>query len=437
MTTILQHGDCLTLMRLLSDAHVDLIYLDPPFFTGQRQSLTNRARTRRFSFDDRWSSNAQYANFMYERLMEMYRVLKDTGSLFFHCDRNASHIVRMLLDDVFGAENFRSEIIWYFRRWSNSSKRLLPVHQNIFWYSKSRGYKFHRIFTDYSETTNVDQILQKRSRDETNKSTYARDPLGMVIPSGDKKGVPLGDVWEIPFLNPKAKERVGYPTQKPVLLLERIIRLASDEGDLVLDPFCGSGTTLVAAEGLKRQSIGMDISADAVKITRSRIENPVITESRLMKNGRTAFDNKDNNVLKYLHDVPHVPVHRNTGIDALLNIGITATPIPVRIQRPEETLIDAANALYKTASKKNAHQMIVIATQMDSLLIQEMLPFGVTVINSVGLEVSRLVELVKNRKKNKDDSEDDDPREMPIDVSGHAVKSPATQLAWSRVVKRK
>ena len=133
------------------------------------------------------------------------------------------------------------------------------------------------MYTDYSETTNVDQILQDRVRDENGKSKYKTDGNGVVVMGQAKKGVPLSDVWEIPYLNPKAKERVGYPTQKPIILLEQIIKLVTDEGDLVLDPFAGSGTTLVAAKMLNRNYLGFDISKDAVELTNSRLEELVKT----------------------------------------------------------------------------------------------------------------------------------------------------------------
>ncbi len=164
-----------------------------------------------------------------------------------------------LLDEVFGSENFRSEIIWHYRRWSNSQRGLLPAHQTILYYSKTDTYTFNEKLTEYSLATNVDQILQRRSRDDSNKSVYDRDENGNVVSNGPKRGVPLSDVWDIPFLNPKAKERTGYPTQKPLLLLERIISLATNEGDCVLDPFCGSGTTLVAAQSLNRTAMGVDV----------------------------------------------------------------------------------------------------------------------------------------------------------------------------------
>src|SRR5699024_9228610 len=138
--------------------------------------------------------------------------------------------------------------IWAYKRWSNSKKGLLNNHQNIYFYSKSKSFKFNTMYTDYSPTTNLDQILQARMRDEHAKSKYKTDENGQVVLGKEKKGVPLSDIWNIPYLNPKAKERTGYPTQKPILLLEQIIKIATDEGDTVLDPFCGSGTTLVAAD---------------------------------------------------------------------------------------------------------------------------------------------------------------------------------------------
>src|SRR5262249_12109144 len=161
------------------------------------------------------------------------------------------------------------------------------------------------------------QILQRRSRDEFNKSVYHRDDDGNVIANGNKRGVPLSDVWDIPFLNPKAKERTGYPTQKPLLLLERIITLTTNDGDCVLDPFCGSGTTLVAAQFLHRRAIGIDVSEDAVALTKKRLNKSVRSSSRLMEVGREAYRNADEVVLALLQGLEYVPIQRNNGIDAI------------------------------------------------------------------------------------------------------------------------
>ena len=329
METEVHQGDCIDILRSRAGAGIDLVYLDPPFFTQRKQRLKTRDRSQEFSFDDHWNSISHYASFLCDRIAELHRVLKSTGSIFFHCDKTASHVARIILDEVFGAERFQSEIIWSYKRWSNSARKLLPAHQTIIFYAKSRGYKFNPIFKDYSSTTNVDQILQRRSRDAANKSVYARDQNGDVIISGSKRGVPLSDVWEIPFLNPKAKERTGYPTQKPVLLLEQIICLATDEGDIVLDPFCGSGTTLVAAKLLGRSAIGIDASAEAVKLTRRRLAEPGKTESNLLKNGVDSYRTADSNALSLLNGIPHVPVQRNNGIDAFLVETYREVPIPV------------------------------------------------------------------------------------------------------------
>jgi site-specific DNA-methyltransferase (adenine-specific) len=358
-------GDCLEIIKTIKDETIDLVYSDPPFFTQKVQKLSARTRDKEFSFSDVWKSVDDYGDFLLARLREFKRVLCSTGSLFFHCDHNASHIARLMLDEVFGREMFRSEIIWHYRRWSNSQKNLLPSHQTIFFYSKTDTYKFNRLYEDYSPSTNVDQILQLRKRDDFGKAVYAIDENGNALSCGDKQGVPLSDVWDIPLLNPKAKERTGYPTQKPVLLLEKIIQIATNENDIVLDPFCGSGTTLVAAELLNRKSIGIDVSLSAIEITKARLANPNKTKSRLLEVGRDAYKEADEDALSYLKGLDFIPVQRNNGIDAFLRIGLDKGSIPVRVQRKGEPLIDAACALRKASESKNAVIKILISTESD------------------------------------------------------------------------
>lgn len=390
-------GDCLEVLKSFDAESVDLICLDPPFFTQKTHSLRTRDRRREFSFDDLWSSHSEYAEFLYARLEQMWRVLSPTGSLFFHCDRNASHIVRALLDDVFGPDMLRAEIIWYYRRWSNARKGLLPAHQNIHYYTKSNEYTFNLIYQDYSASTNVDQILQRRKRDESGKCVYERDQTGRVIPNGNKKGVPLRDVWDIPYLNPKAKERTGYPTQKPLLLLERIIKIASKEGDVVLDPFCGSGTTLVAALSLNREAIGIDISDDALEITRKRLKHPVRTESKLLQQGRSSYKSADEEALSLLRGLEYVPVQRNKGIDAILKDGLNGMPIPIRVQRASETILEAANSLYKAARSKDAPVMFVIATQRGGYFeFDNQFPPGVVIVDAPALSISETLAQLKD-----------------------------------------
>jgi site-specific DNA-methyltransferase (adenine-specific) len=378
-------GDCLSVLETLPEGRFDLIYLDPPFFTQREHSLTTRDGSTTFAFRDLWASHEEYARFLYERLLKLHRALAPTGSLFFHCDSSAVHIARLVLDQVFGATRFQSEIIWTYKRWSNTAKGLLPAHQTILFYSKSADFKFNTFLTDYSPSTNIDQITQRRSRDDRNKVVYARDDQGQVLSNGAKKGVPLGDVWDIPYLNPKAKERVGYPTQKPVLLLEQIINLCTDKGDWVLDPFCGSGTTLVASKLLERHAVGIDISPEAIALTQERLEQPFKTESALLKRGRDEYVRKDTDVLTYLQGLDYHIVQRNQGMDAILKQDIGGKPVFVRVQRPGEKLNEAATSLCSTSKTKGDAHLVLIVTEDNELPFNLDPPAGVTLIRSTAL----------------------------------------------------
>ncbi|MFA6407278.1 MAG: DNA methyltransferase [Candidatus Paceibacterota bacterium] len=359
-------GDCLDVLKRVEDQSVDLIYLDPPFFTQRRHSQKTRDNAKEYAFEDVWDDIHQYTSYLESRMRESRRVLKDSGSLFLHCDKKAVHHLRVMLDKVFGEENFRSEIIWTYRRWSNSKEGLLNAHQNILFYSKTAKFKFNKILTDYSPTTNLDQILQARERNGHNKSVYKRDVNGEVVLGKEKLGVPLSDVWDIPFLNPKAEERVGYPTQKPVILLEKIISLASHEGDVILDPFCGSGTTLVAALLLGRKYIGIDTSKEAVELTKKRLLNPIKTESHLLRRGKDAYINKDESIRTILFQMDANVVQRNKGIDGFLKQHYKGRPVAVYIQRPEQSFSDALSLLKKASDKKGVIRKVLVRTNVPS-----------------------------------------------------------------------
>jgi len=393
---MLLHGDCLFELKNIADKSIDLVYLDPPFNTQKRQILKTRDNSVEYSFDDTWDDINDYKTYIQERLVECHRVLKDSGSIFLHCDRSASHYLRIALDDVFNTKNFQSEIIWVYKRWSNTKKGLLNTHQNIYFYSKTKDFKFNVTYEDYSPTTNIDQIFQKRVRNENGKSTYKKDISGDYELIEEKKGVPLSDVWEIPYLNPKAKERLGYPTQKPIILLERIIKLTTDEGDTVLDPFCGSGTTLVSAKLLNRKFIGIDISIDAIKLTEKRLEYPVKSESQLLKDGKESYLNQDEKILDILEHIKAVPVQRNKGIDGFLKIQGVIKPIPVKIQREDETF-DLAKDLLIKASQKNGFKLKVLVktnNQIESKLfnIKELTPENDLIIIDVNKSLTESID---------------------------------------------
>ena len=358
--------DCLEGMRCLGEESIDLIYLDPPFFTQKNHRLTSKEGNE-YEFNDIWEDINDYKEYIRERLIEMKRVLKNDGNIFVHCDNNASHIIRLLLEEIFGEKNFRSEIIWTYKRWSNSKKGLLDLHQNIYYFSKSKSYKFNVIYVDYSPTTNIDQILQDRVRNANGKSIYKRDKNGNIVYNGTKKGVPLGDVWEIPFLNPKAKERVGYPTQKPIQLLENIIKIGSNEGDIVMDPFLGSGTCAVAAKLLNRDYIGFDTNNNAISIAKNRLKNPIKTESNLLKKGVHLYNTKTEQEKRILSRYDCDIVQRNKGLDGILRKKINGNLIGIKIQKKEETLNESEQYLQNAMKKKKFECGILIRTHKDSV----------------------------------------------------------------------
>lgn len=356
------NGDCIVELQKIEELSVDMIYLDPPFFTQKKHKQKTRDNSKEYQFEDSWDSIDEYRLFLKDRLLQCKRVLKNEGTIFVHCDKTASHHIRLVLDAVFGNNNFKNEIIWTYKRWTSSKSSLQSQHQTIYFYGKTSATKFKTLFTEYSPTTNIDQILQNRVRDENGKTKYKTDENGVVELASDKRGVPLGDVWEIPYLNPKAKERVGYPTQKPILLLEKIIEISTDEGDLVLDPFCGSGTTLVAAKLMNRKFIGIDISKEACELSETRLANPVRTESNLLKKGKNAYLSKSDFEYKVLNLLGATPVQRNAGIDGFIKVSEQEQVIPVKIQKHTETIQEAAFKLSNATFKKGLTKKILIKT---------------------------------------------------------------------------
>lgn len=387
------HGDCLDEVKHLDSNSIDMIYLDPPFFTQKVQSLKD-IYGNEYSFKDIWHNRMEYLEYIKVRIFEFKRILKDTGSIFLHCDEKASYYLRIILDDVFGEENFRSEIIWTYKRWSNSKKGLLPGHQTIFFYSKTNKYKFNVIYTDYSPTTNIDQLLQERVKDSRGKSIYKFDNNGKIVFAKEKKGVPLSDVWDIPFLNPKAKERVGYPTQKPIELLERIIRISTDENDTILDPFCGSGTTLIAAKLTNRNSIGIDINHEAIIISEKRLKNPYKTESKLLRVGENFYKTKNDFEAAILKLLDCKIVQRNKGIDGFLKKYYQEAPVAVKIQKPTESFHEAVNLLFTAAKKKKCSAMILIRIKKDNIIDHINIPSNMIIIDEYKLLLERKLKML-------------------------------------------
>jgi DNA modification methylase len=261
-------GDNLEILKTIEPETVDLIYLDPPFFSNRNYEVIWGDSGEIRSFQDRWAGGIDhYIGWLYERVEQMYRILKPTGSIFLHCDWHANAYIRVeILDKIFGRNNFRNEIIWHYRRWTGMAHNFQKLHDTIFFYSKSDNYKFNVLYTDYTEGS-----FDRKKGGVLHRFKKGNDPVLVSDKETDEKGVRENDVWLIPFIAPSAKERIGYPTQKPIALLERIVRCASNEGDLVLDPFMGGGTTIAVADKLNRKWTGIDQSVQAVKVTELRL----------------------------------------------------------------------------------------------------------------------------------------------------------------------
>jgi DNA modification methylase len=239
----LYHGDCLEVMRLLPGGSVDLAYADPPFASGRAYA----ARDGREAYADAWDGMDAYLAWLRPRLAEARRLLTPSGSLFVHCDWHAGHYVKVELDRLFGTSlategaGFKNEIVWSYGLGGSSARYLPRKHDTILWYANGPGHAFQAPLV----------------------------PARSVRMRGQLKK--LSDVWDIPSLNNMAAERTGYPTQKPEALVERLLRLASRRGDVVLDPFCGSGTVPAVARRLRRRFVACDASPLAVETTARRL----------------------------------------------------------------------------------------------------------------------------------------------------------------------
>lgn len=239
-------GDNLIILKNKPDKIANLIYIDPPFNTGKTQKRND------LNYDD---SFEDFKKFIYPRMEMAYRLLKDNGSLFFHIDYREVHYCKVWLDEIFGRDNFLNEIIWAYDYGGRPKNKWPPKHDNILWYTKNKD--------DY--VFNYDQI---------DRIPYMAP--GLVTKEKAERGKTLTSVWWNTIVHTTGKEKTGYPTQKPLAIIERIIKVHSNPGDLVLDFFAGSGTTGEAALKLDRKCILVDQNPDAIKVIKKRLNKYLI-----------------------------------------------------------------------------------------------------------------------------------------------------------------
>ena len=271
-TGVIYREDNLERLRQFPSESVDLIYLDPPFFSNRNYEVIWGDEAEVRSFKDRWKGGVRvYTDWMRKRVVHMYRILKPTGSIYLHCDWHASHYLKTMMDDVFGYSNFRNEVVWSYKRYTAASQRFQRLHDTILFYGKSNEATFNVIREDYGSNSGKADSHYKLDEDGQWfrwQKRKGQEPYKVYLSEGRR----LGDVWELSLINASAKERLGYPTQKPEKLLQRIIEASSNPGDVVLDPFCGCGTTIAVAQMMQRHWIGIDISLTAAEIMKARVE---------------------------------------------------------------------------------------------------------------------------------------------------------------------
>ncbi|MCD6162728.1 MAG: restriction endonuclease [candidate division Zixibacteria bacterium] len=390
-------GDCRDKMRqYIPDESVDLIYLDPPFFSGKDYDLIwdgdNKNTIRSFedtkfykkvcgnpecekdfpegylfcprcgmsvdkAKDVRKNDIEAYVGWLKVRLQECYRVLKPTGSIYVHLDWHAVHYVKVAMDGVFGMKNFQNDIVWCYKGGGMSKKRFGRKHDTILFYSKSTEWTFNvdDVREEYSESTkNRLKSVCNNKRNGIDFGAYKLNPKGKLP----------NDWWEIPFLAEASKERMGYPTQKPEVLLERIIKASSNPGDLILDPFCGCGTALAVAQRLGRRYIGIDAEMPACAVVQERIEKlgstaeiidamELMTETKLRDTAPALFQKW---AVKAVQGRMNHKLTADGGID-----GWTFTGDPVQVKRSDKVGVNVIKEFETTIRDADKTHGIVVA----------------------------------------------------------------------------
>ncbi|OQY28176.1 MAG: hypothetical protein B6244_07945 [Candidatus Cloacimonetes bacterium 4572_55] len=380
-------GDNLEVLKKIESETVDMVYLDPPFFSNRNYEVIWGDEGEIRSFQDRWAGGIEhYIAWLKERVEQMHRVLKPTGSIFLHCDWHANAEIKVeILNKIFGYSNFRGEIIWKRHNAHNDAKKKIAVLTDTIWYySKSKKCIYNPIYGKYDE-----KYIKKFYKHKDNKGCFALDNLakpdnkgyryeykgykppsngwrcpietmtkwdreGLIhFPKNKKhrlrfkrylnknKGVLLGNIWtDVTNISSHSKERIGYPTQKPEKLLERIITMSTNENDLILDPFVGGGTTIIVAEQQKRKWIGIDQSVQAIKITDLRLQKDLnlFSQPYTVQLHKYDYDELRNKkafefetwIIEQFGGIPNKKQRGDFGID-----GKTKENIPIQVKRSD------------------------------------------------------------------------------------------------------
>jgi DNA modification methylase len=382
-------GDNLEILKQLPGESIDLIYLDPPFFSNRNYEIIWGDEGEVRSFKDRWSGGMDhYIAWLKERVEQMHRVLKSNGSIFLHCDWHANAYIRTdILDKLFAPNNFRNEIIWQRTRSAKKqSSYFSKTHDTIYFYTKSANSFFKPLFLPHREEYikshyyNIESETNRRYTLDNFTQAGQGEPRnfgGKLLPpppgkhwiwtqerideglskgiivftsSGmprlkryldETKGEAVQDIWtDIPEVNSQANERIGYPTQKPQALIRRIIEAGSNEGDTIMDPFVGGGTTVAVADKLNRRWIGIDQSVQAIKVTEFRLnqQQDLFSQPFILQLHKYDYDTLRNKnafafeawIVEQYGGTGNIKQRSDLGLD-----GKTKEGVPIQVKRSE------------------------------------------------------------------------------------------------------
>lgn len=442
-TNAIYCGDCQRILRDFPEECVDLIYVDPPFFSNKQYEILWGNGYELRSFEDRWQGDIlNYIAWMEPKIRESHRVLKDTGSIYLHCDWHANAHLRILMDKIFGENHFLNEIIWSrTHAHGGGEKGFSRIHDTLLFYVKSDSFRFNRQHVPYSAKyiKNFFRYVDKDGRryrlviatgsgetksdylwkgvrptkgrhwaytkekmeelDKQGKLVYSQSGMPSVKQYIDeKKGTLVTDIWtDIEVIHSQSKERLGYPTQKPERLLDRIIKASSNPMDIVLDPMCGGGTTIAVAHKLGRRWIGIDVSPVACKLMVERMRGLKIriTEGDIVGLPKTIEEIKalqpfefQNWVIQKMYARASLRRVGDMGVD-----GWTFDGNPIQIKQSEDVgrnVIDNFETAMRRANKKKG---IIVAFSFGKGAYEEVARAKLE--NGLEIELKKVEDIIK------------------------------------------
>jgi len=352
-TNLICCGDNLKVLGKFPEQSIDLIYADPPFFSNRSYEVIWGNGAEMKVYEDRWKGGINvYIGWIEPRIAQCHRVLKNTGSIYLHCDWHANAHLRILMDRIFGERNFRNEVVWHYFMGGKAKNFFARKHDTILFYTKSNSYTFNPM--KHKRRLDFKPGLEDESKD----AKSGQDEFGYY------SVVTMDDVWDIRGVFNMSREYQGYRTQKPEALLKRIVQASSKKGDIVLDPFCGCGTTLVAAHELGRKWIGIDVSPLACNLMKARLGKLGVSDVTIVGAPKTIEELKALEPFQFqgwvIERISGVPSRRRSG-DMGIDGYTFLTGEPVQVKQSEQVGRDVVDKFETAIRRKHKTAGYIVA----------------------------------------------------------------------------